>query len=36
VGNEENEYSLPYPNKMMINMTNELSYVHKNGSKKKS
>jgi hypothetical protein len=29
VGNEENEYGVPYPNRMMINMTNELSDVHK-------
>jgi hypothetical protein len=29
VGNEENEYPVPYPNRTMINITNELSDAHK-------
>jgi hypothetical protein len=29
VGNEENEYSVPDPNRVMINMTNELKNFHK-------
>jgi hypothetical protein len=36
VGNEENEYPVPDPNRTMINITNELSYTHKkNLSKRK-
>jgi hypothetical protein len=34
VGNEENEYPDPDPNRTMINMTNELNYILKNLSKK--
>jgi hypothetical protein len=33
VGNEENEYPVPNHNRMMINMTNELNYVHKKSLK---
>jgi hypothetical protein len=29
VGNEENEYPVPDPNRTMINMTNEFNVVHK-------
>jgi hypothetical protein len=29
VGNEENEYPVPDPNKTMINVTNKLSSAHK-------
>jgi hypothetical protein len=29
VGNEENEYPVPDPNRMMINMSNELNDNHK-------
>jgi hypothetical protein len=35
VGNEENEYPVPDPNKTMINVTNELSETHKNPPKRK-
>jgi hypothetical protein len=34
VGNEESEYSVPDPNRTMINMTNELNGVHKSFLKK--
>jgi hypothetical protein len=33
VGNEENEYLLPGPNTTMINITKELSDIHKNSLK---
>jgi hypothetical protein len=33
VGNEENVYPVPDPNKTMINVTNEPSDTHKNPSK---
>jgi hypothetical protein len=36
VGNEENGYPVPDPNKTMINVTKELSNTHKKPSKKKS
>jgi hypothetical protein len=36
VGNKENKYLVPDPNTTMINITNELSDVHKNLSKRKS
>jgi hypothetical protein len=37
VGNEENGYTVPDPNKKMINVTNEPSGTHKkNPSKRKS
>jgi hypothetical protein len=29
VGNEQNEYPVPYPNRTMISITNELSDAHK-------
>jgi hypothetical protein len=29
VGNEENAYPVPNPNRIMINVTNELSNIHK-------
>jgi hypothetical protein len=35
-GNEENGYSVPDPNKTMINNTKEPSDAHKKPSKKKS
>jgi hypothetical protein len=37
VGNEDNGYPIPGPNKTMINVTNEASYTYKkNHSKMKS
>jgi hypothetical protein len=36
VGNEENEYPVPDPNKMMINMANKPNDIYKNFSKRKS
>jgi hypothetical protein len=33
VGNEENKYSVPDPNKTIINITNEVSDTHKNSLK---
>jgi hypothetical protein len=36
VGNEENGYPVPDPNKTMINVTNEPSHANKNPSKKVS
>jgi hypothetical protein len=35
VENEENGYPVPDPNKIMINITNELSGTHKNPSTRK-
>jgi hypothetical protein len=35
VGNEENEFSVPDPNRTMINITNELSDAHKKSLKEK-
>jgi hypothetical protein len=35
VGNEENAYPFPDHNRTMVNITNELSDVHKNSLKKK-
>jgi hypothetical protein len=35
VGNENNEYSVPDPNRMMLIMTNEPNDVHKKISKRK-
>jgi hypothetical protein len=35
VGNEENEYTVPDPNRTMINMNNELNDVHKKFLKEK-
>jgi hypothetical protein len=34
VGNEENEYPVPDPNKTMLNITNELSGAHRKTSQK--
>jgi hypothetical protein len=36
VGNEENEYPLPDPNKTMINVTKEPSDTHKKNPKRKT
>jgi hypothetical protein len=36
VGNEENGYPVPNPNKTMINVTKEPSDAHKKPSKRKS
>jgi hypothetical protein len=36
VGNEENRCTVPDPNKIMINLTKELSDAHKKSSKRKS
>jgi hypothetical protein len=36
VGNEGNEYMVPNPNRMIINMTNEPNNIHKNFSKRNS
>jgi hypothetical protein len=36
VGNEENEYPVPNPNKTMINITNELSDTHKKSIKEET
>jgi hypothetical protein len=36
VGNEENEYPVPDPNRMMLNMTNELNDVYKNISQRRN
>jgi hypothetical protein len=35
VGNEENEYPVPNPNKAMMNITNELNDTHKNNLSKR-
>jgi hypothetical protein len=35
VGNEENEYPVPDPNRTMINITNELSDFHRKSLKEK-
>jgi hypothetical protein len=35
MGNKENEYTVPDPNRTMINITNELSDTHKNLSRRK-
>jgi hypothetical protein len=32
VGNEENEYSVPDPNKTMINVTNEPTKISQHGN----
>jgi hypothetical protein len=34
LGNEENEYPVPHPNKTMINVTNELSDAHQKTSQR--
>jgi hypothetical protein len=36
VGNEENEYLVPDPNGIMINITNELSDIHKKISQRRN
>jgi hypothetical protein len=33
VGNEENEYQVSHPNRMLINMTNELNDIYKKSLK---
>jgi hypothetical protein len=35
VGNEDNEYPVPDPNRTLINTTNDLSDIHKKSPKEK-